>query len=765
MSTLTRNSRPLGLLAVAFLLGQVALAADWLAPKCDARLTLEVRGDVHHRNPAPFQAVVRFHEVLGAGRTLAAGSLKLFEPGNPKPLELQVAEDPELRFASGNPTLRLRWAAPELRPFALRRFGLYFRTTRPGARDAWRTLSSTFTAEDPDVVVRTSFEKPRAGKANATPHMLPWGRPMKGDVSERKRTTEQARTGRWSLKIARVLEPGAAPNSNRMFWRMWPPTLQVTAGQVYQFGVWVKMTKCPGRHHASVSLQYLNRKRSRAGGRDVGYKVIRGPMRLCDWTYVHGSLAAPSGAAYVLVNLNLGTQGEVYFDDLTIRPVPGSVPPPPRVSIGRVESRADALAGPRRDTSRKRLVCGVAERPPKLDGVLDDPCWAKAGAIEDFVLFLKPMGVDAARRTSVRACADRDAVYFAFDCEEPRTDLLVAKGTGRDGNIWHDDIVELFLDTNRDNKSFYQIAFNAKGALFDQDIGLPGLPGESWNGPITVATKIEKGRWTAEARIGFVGVRLADAAGSVWTGQFARTIMRGGVRTLYVWSEVRRNFGEPDRFGEIVMPFDPTANAVTARPLLTDKVFSGKGEFPVAVRNNRPRPVPLRLVITAVKGKTRKMIGSAQATAAARSETIIQVPCRVSETGDVRLDLDLREQPTDRLLYATSAGFSVKPPLTLEPNSTLSYLGDKTFVCRWRIGLHESRFAGSRLALSVRAKAGGREKLRSTVRALSAEGGASLDTGALGLGDYELVATLATAGRRVATERAEFSRIQGPFDK
>ena len=663
-------------LAAVLVLTGACLGGDWAEPGCDARIPLTVRGDLYTRMQSEMQRVLNFNEILGPDRTLAASSLKLRHAESGDPVPFRIAEDQTLRYPSRNPILRARWSSSQLRPFEDRTFHLYFRTVSPGDAKAWSPLTETFSATDPSVLLSTSFEHPRPSRANSPLEILAWGEDKEGIHTERVWTDETARTGTRGLKIARVIDPGAKGYSNKPFWYMWPPTIEVREGGVYQFGVWVKTTKLPGNHHASVVLNYWDASKRRIAGRNTGHIVARGPRKVSDWTFVHGSLAAPQGGRYVTVNLSLGTQGEVFFDDLSVRAVPGSLVPYPAIVVGLIEERDEIVLKTPKRTDRKRLVCGIAKAPPKLDGVLDDSCWAEAGRVDDLLVHLRPAEHDAPRRTEIRACADRDALYLAFDCEEPDADRIVAKGVGRDGNIWRDDTVEMFLDTNRDGRSFYQIALNAKGTLFDQDTGVPGLPGESWTGPIDVGTKIWQGRWTAEVRIGFVGLRLAEAAGRTWTGNFARTSMRGGQRTLYTWVKIQRNFGEPGIFGDLILPFDATANAVTAQPLPNDAIFSGQGNLPVTVTNRRAEPVRMRLSVTDVGGQQPRSVGQTTLVAEPTSTVEASVPASFPDVGTTRLRLELLELPGERQLYVTSGEYTIPAPLQIRLISGLSYTSE-----------------------------------------------------------------------------------------
>ena len=140
---------------------------------------------------------------------------------------------------------------------------------------------------------------------------------------------------------------------------------------------------------------------------------------------------------------------------------------------------------------------------------------------------------------------------------------LLANATERDGPAWQDDSVELFLDTNRDRRTFYQIIVNPKGVFFDQDAGAKDLAGPKWDGPITVATQVLPDRWVAEVKLAFAGLRLAEAEGQVWGANFARTSYRNG-RSAYTWARVEKGFLEPENWAARAAAF-PTANPVTGR--------------------------------------------------------------------------------------------------------------------------------------------------------------------------------------------------------
>ena len=84
-----------------------AWSQDWAVDGANARIRLSVEGDLYAREAPELNATLDFNALLGYRKVLAADSLKLVEVESGENLMVQLAEDAELRHASGNPVLRL----------------------------------------------------------------------------------------------------------------------------------------------------------------------------------------------------------------------------------------------------------------------------------------------------------------------------------------------------------------------------------------------------------------------------------------------------------------------------------------------------------------------------------------------------------------------------------------------------------------------------------------------------------------------------------
>lgn len=741
-------------IALLMVLCTHALAQDWAVKSADARIRLSVEGDLYERGTPQFSVDIDFNALLGYERTLAADSLALIDADSRERLGITLAQEAGLRHASGNPVLRVRWTGELLARFERRSWDLYFATVQPGAAGAWQPLERQYTVGEPGVLWETSFEQADPERDDRPVGMCPGGWDKEGETSERVWTDEEAHSGECSLKIGRVYQGEPPTNTNRPHWRTYPPRLFVRPGQSVRVSAWMKAPELAERSLPLASLYF----QEEAGKRlTEGRLLLRGPRVSSDeWTRVMGVVPAPSEAASVTVFFGLHGQGVAYYDDLRVTVAPGAELPQLDVQVEPVLNRADVTAEEARRSDGKVLRCGVAGEPPSIDGALDGACWESAGSIDDFIPYLHVPGTEVT--TIVRACADQEALYFGFECTEPDTSELVAKTEERDGPAWQDDSVEFFLDTNRDRRTFYQVIVNPKGVFFDQDAGAKDLAGPEWDGPITVATQIHADRWVAEIKLSFTGLRLAEAEGQIWGANFARTSLREG-RSAYTWARVETGFLEPENFGRLALPFDPTTNSVTGRPLAGDEVYWGAGTLGFEIANRRDELVDVRVIITReADGTTAEATTSVEPNA----ETSLDLPMRFTDVGKTRVRYDLLERPGGAVLYATTMSHTVPEPLELSPDHLMSYVDERKITGSWTLGLSPEALGEARLELALSGEDG--EAVASqTIAPSDTFGTFALDVGDLGAETWTLNVRLMQGHGTVSERSVVIDRIAGPF--
>jgi hypothetical protein len=154
------------------------------------------------------------------------------------------------------------------------------------------------------------------------------------------------------------------------------------------------------------------------------------------------------------------------------------------------------------DVDRPTLQAGNLSDPLRLDGILDEPAWAAAPAIETLLMVEPRQGDTPTGRTIVKVLAGPKALVFGIRCRDPDSARIVTFTKERDGDFESEDHVVLVLDPFRDGRSGYVFAVNPGGARLDALV-LPG--GEeidkNWDGEWEAATARDGEGWTAEIRV------------------------------------------------------------------------------------------------------------------------------------------------------------------------------------------------------------------------------------------------------------------------
>jgi hypothetical protein len=108
-----------------------------------------------------------------------------------------------------------------------------------------------------------------------------------------------------------------------------------------------------------------------------------------------------------------------------------------------------------------------AERPPVVDGVLDEAVWTGSPLDLPAWLTYNPVsGQKIAQETEVRMAYDATALYVAFRCLDPEPDKVRATLSRRD-QLFNDDWVGLSLDAVGNRQQSYDLFVNPLGVQAD----------------------------------------------------------------------------------------------------------------------------------------------------------------------------------------------------------------------------------------------------------------------------------------------------------
>jgi hypothetical protein len=157
------------------------------------------------------------------------------------------------------------------------------------------------------------------------------------------------------------------------------------------------------------------------------------------------------------------------------------------------------------------LEVAKTNNPPKIDGVLDDPCWKTATHLEGFFRFHSNDPIK--EQTEAWMCADATHLYFAFHCIDHHPELIKANETQREGDLSHDDQVGIAIDSQTNRRNVSQFSVSARGTQLTQIEG-GTADNLTWAGDWTAATHRVEDGWTAEISIPFSLLRYPKGAKS-----------------------------------------------------------------------------------------------------------------------------------------------------------------------------------------------------------------------------------------------------------
>ncbi|HVF57286.1 MAG TPA: DUF5916 domain-containing protein [Pyrinomonadaceae bacterium] len=164
------------------------------------------------------------------------------------------------------------------------------------------------------------------------------------------------------------------------------------------------------------------------------------------------------------------------------------------------------------------------DKPPVIDGKLDDEVWKSAALFKDFVQYRPVDLVAPSKPTEAYIGYDSKFIYVAFHAyDEP--DKVRATIAKRDA-VFDDDWVGVWLDTFNDGRRAYELIFNPLGvqadAIFTEGIN------EDFSVDIVHESKgsLTSDGYVVEIAIPFKSLRYTAGKGKLWGLHFLRTIKR-----------------------------------------------------------------------------------------------------------------------------------------------------------------------------------------------------------------------------------------------
>ena len=331
------------------------------------------------------------------------------------------------------------------------------------------------------------------------------------------------------------------------------------------------------------------------------------------------------------------------------------------------------------------LQVPTAQAPPRIDGLLDDACWQTAPQITQFRC------VDAQRSVPTQAtqawiACDGDALYVAARCADDQMDRVPATVTDRDGPVWQDDCLEVFLMPG--TPYYYHFGANLLGARYDarHSVGTPRdeAKPESWNGEWQVASRREADYWTMEVLLPLACMEWGSAR---LAAHLRFNIGREQRRLTEFSCWPASGFNKSDEFALLgQVPVDPGRYGLLLGDVTVGEVTPGANRYTATIAEE-PAPgaaMTLRARVRALPdGPEQVFTTQVTSTSGARVELDYQVPPMGGRVAAVFEYLDAE----GRLRASRSEVWRVPAPVEASLALPLLYLSDGEVRLAGRVSL------------------------------------------------------------------------------
>ena len=199
------------------------------------------------------------------------------------------------------------------------------------------------------------------------------------------------------------------------------------------------------------------------------------------------------------------------------------------------------------DPPKSATAIRIHQKPPKIDGVLDDNIWKEAPVFSGFLQGDPDQGKPGTEKTNFQVAYDDEAIYFGVVCYDSEPDKISVRLGRRDSRL-DSDRISINIDPYHDHQTGYWLSVYVSGVQYDGSHG--GGHGSTWDGVWEVKTMIHDQGWNAEFKIPYHVLRFTRKSQYVWGFNVLRDISRKNERDFWVLI-TREQSGWVSNFGHL----------------------------------------------------------------------------------------------------------------------------------------------------------------------------------------------------------------------
>jgi hypothetical protein len=385
-----------------------------------------------------------------------------------------------------------------------------------------------------------------------------------------------------------------------------------------------------------------------------------------------------------------------------------------------------------------------------IDGKLDEAAWKNAHPIEAFKTFT---GQPSVAPTTGMMMWDEKHLYLAFHCEEPFMDKLEATKLARDGNIWINDCIEIFIAPfQHQPDDYYQVIVDTSGQIYDafkhnghQDI----------NYDLSVTAKVQKNAdsWTVEMALPLAQVGLLQGNGA--RINFGRE--RKPVNEITSW---QGTFRQPATWRELPLKRSAPNDVVIRNWKHGMEVPEyGNNEFNLEFTTAPGHVLEMELEALEKGHWTTKERYRLRTTAAPQTKWSLPYQLLPKDgPQNLRSTLRVNRRPVLELEYRLALP---QEALTATPSVPYQYSEEKQALVQFKSYLTDADLLKSRLLLKVQSPDG--KYVTRTISQVRKSMLISLDVSGWGTGDGQVTAELITDNQLLAKQNFVINKRPGPF--
>ena len=175
---------------------------------------------------------------------------------------------------------------------------------------------------------------------------------------------------------------------------------------------------------------------------------------------------------------------------------------------------------------KKYTALRLVNKPPGINGILDDSCWKEGVWAGGFIQVSPYEGDPPSQETEFKILYDDKFIYAAIRCHDTEPEKIEIRKAPRDG--YSGDVTGIAFDSYYDHRTAFEFSLTAAGGKMDLIHQNIGRFDRNWDAVWDGKTALEDSAWTAEMKIPLSQLRYPDKEEQIWGFHVFRTIYRSG---------------------------------------------------------------------------------------------------------------------------------------------------------------------------------------------------------------------------------------------